>query len=264
MTLIAIMIYTASIYLTQVTTARRLEGGLSEIDELLFKELYGTLPTTMLSLFEGMLGGKDWGILLEPLYREVSPIASFLLLSFILFTLLAVLNVITGNFVQTSLEGAEEVKQVHRFTQAKKMFAALDLDESGCISYKEIRSKSNTAAVCDFFKSMDMDAADARGLFTLLDIDHSGSIEFEEFLKGCMRIQGTALTADVLLLAQDFRSAFEKNWQALRSLEQSLNVFVMVAQNGSHNASLARESFAGKSFSAIGESLGSMPGTLEE
>ena len=220
--LLFLIIYIASIYLTQVTLTRSLDGTIPSADAKIFVDLYGTLPTTMMSLWQGLLGGLDWRELVEPLSEHISPVVSFILVIFILFTLLAVLNVITGNFVQTSLEEANEVKQVYRFSQARKMFGALDLDSSGTISYDEVSEHLEDPAVQDFFISLDVDISDARPLFDLIDLDGSGIIDFDEFLSGCMRLQSPARTTDLLLVARGFKDAFDQQWRAFTVLEASL------------------------------------------
>ena len=45
------------------------------------------------------------------------------------------------------------MKQVYRFSQARKMFGALDLDSSGTISYEEVSEHLEDPAVQDFFIS---------------------------------------------------------------------------------------------------------------
>jgi len=211
-----------SIYLTQMTLTAVIDGKLSVTDEKTFLELYGSIPTTLLSLFEGLLGGMDWKDLVAPIDEHISPFVALVVVLFILFLLLAVLNVITGNFVQTSLDGAQEIKEVHRLNQARQMFQSLDLDNSGELRFDEIGSHLEDPVVQDFFASLDIDVSEARSLFQLIDMDNSGVIDFEEFLRGCMRLQGPAKATDLLLVTRDFRSAFERQGLALQTLEQHL------------------------------------------
>jgi len=220
--LLFLLVYIAAIYLTQISTSQLTGGNLSDADELIFETFYGTLPHSLLSICTGLFGGVDWKELVDPLNEHVSPLVGFSLVIFFLFSFLVVLNVITGNFVQTSLAEAEKVKEMHCLRQAQKMFTALDLDESGDITYAEISQHLTEPTVINFLEELDIDVQEAGCLFDLLDLDNSGVIEMEEFLKGCIRLQGPARASDLLLVTKDFRSAFEQQWEALRVLEEYL------------------------------------------
>merc|ERR1711953_994649 len=56
-------------------------------------------------------------------------------------------------------------------------------------------------ALCQaYLSSLELDASQARALFVLLDVDESGEVCVDEFVKGCMRLQGSARSMDVNML----------------------------------------------------------------
>jgi len=221
-TLLFLMVYIMSIYLTQLMTDSRYQGSLTDSEDELLVELFGSLPKTILSLVCSLIGGMDWKDLIDPVNTHVSPIVGMLYVFFIVFTVLAVMNVITANFVQTSLDSAIEIKNVHTLHRARKMFQVLDLDNSACISLDELQNHLEDQEVIDFFSEMDIDVCEAESLFRLIDLDNSGVIELEEFLKGCLRLPGPAKATDLLLVTSDFKGAFKRQGKALEALEEDL------------------------------------------
>lgn len=219
--LLLIMVYIVSIYLTQFMISEVIDGSFTNADELKVVALYGSLPTAMLSLIQGLLGGLDWKELVDPV-KSLSPVVGFVFVLYIVFTMLAILNVITGNFVNTSLDAAKEIKDIHRLTQARRTFITLDFDASGTISLEEIYMHLQDPVVQEFFTSLDIDMSEARSLFQLIDLDDSGYIDFEEFLRGCLRLHGNAKSTDLLLVTRDIRKCFELQGIALQTLEQHL------------------------------------------
>merc|ERR1712232_1547675 len=135
--LIFLMIYVVSIYVTQVVLVHRLELVDDKGDRELV-EWFGNVPIAVISLFQALTGGVDWNDLIRPLIVDVSPWLGFFGMIYMAFAVLAVMNVVTGTFVQTAIERAGEVKDMGRVHRARKLFKSLDLDHSGYISFTEM------------------------------------------------------------------------------------------------------------------------------
>merc|ERR1719401_362606 len=119
------------------------------------------------------------------------------------------MNVITGTFVQGAITYAQEVKEQQNMMQARLLFKELDEDSSGFISFDEIEKHLESQAVQEYFKMIDVDPSEAKHLFEMLDINDSGEIDLEEFLSGCLRLQGPAKALDLLLVTRENRRFFE-------------------------------------------------------
>ena len=63
------------------------------------------------------------------------------------FCILALLNVITGTFVETMSQQAKDLKLRNRVLQARRLFCEIDLDHSGFISPEEILDHTSNPAV---------------------------------------------------------------------------------------------------------------------
>merc|ERR1712070_156653 len=97
------------------------------------------------------------------------------------FVYLAVLNVISGLFLQTSLEQAQQDKDdivwQHQADSQKhirnfqKIFAQVDTDGDGAVSLEEFEEAVSQPTLQNFLKAMDIETTDAWTLFKLLDLD---------------------------------------------------------------------------------------------
>mmetsp|Transcript_4852 Transcript_4852/g.11416 ORF Transcript_4852/g.11416 Transcript_4852/m.11416 type:complete len:629 (+) Transcript_4852:38-1924(+) len=217
--LLGLMLYIAGIYITQLLLFYRVESQQGHELEAFF----GSVPRSMLSLFEAMTGGVDWDVLVAPLF-DLSAVVGVGLVSFFAFAIVGVLNVVTGTFVQSAIVRAEEVKDVQRAMKARKLFRTLDDNQSGQISYNEILNHTKDHSVQDFFKDLDIEPSEAKFLFDMLDVNQSGSIDFEEFLNGCIRLQGPAKAIDMLVVTRETRMVYDNLTQNLQHLRAELTV----------------------------------------
>lgn len=175
-----------------------------------------------MSLLEGLLGGVDWRDIVHPIREHISWLLAMLLVLYIVFCILAILNVITGSFVQSAMTKASDIKDEHCLNQARKLFICLDSDQSGGIQFNELLEHLAEPVVQEFFETLDIDVSEAKSLFELIDLDNSGVIDFDEFLGGCMRLHGPAKATDLLLVTRDTRAAFERQAMAFMALEQHM------------------------------------------
>eukprot|EP00930_Biecheleria_cincta_P035356 TRINITY_DN24317_c0_g2_i1.p1 TRINITY_DN24317_c0_g2~~TRINITY_DN24317_c0_g2_i1.p1 ORF type:complete len:630 (+),score=106.86 TRINITY_DN24317_c0_g2_i1:33-1892(+) len=226
---ICTMTYIVSLYYTQLVTSVRAQyRNATNIDadsqahlEAL-DQLYGSLFKSGLSLIQGITGGHDWDTIVRPVSVMVNPASTALLVLYIGFAILAVMNVVTGLFCESAMERAQEVRQATLVSRIRDVFENLDLDTSGCISLSEFEQHVETSAVQAYFKAMDIAPTEAKCLFETLDCDQSGVIDFEEFMHGCLRLQGSPRAADLLLFSSDVRNAFDTQLKSTRKIEKIL------------------------------------------
>lgn len=241
--LLFLIIYVASIYLAQTVAEARAED-MSEDASAELELWYGGVPVSVLSLFQALTGGLDWHDVVRPLFEEVSWFAGGLITLFIAFSLLVIMNIFTGLMVETALRRLKEVRDEARVRTARAMFEKMSWDLSGKISLDQITNYNNIREVKDFFKDIDVDVSQAQDLFELLDVDHSGFLEFEEFLAGCLRLQGELRTVDLLLVAKESRASSHRTAELLCELQeqvQALSSPGMMQHTQSDSSTLVRE-----------------------
>ncbi|CAK9047907.1 L type [Durusdinium trenchii] len=176
---------------------------------------------TMLTLFLSISGGLSWVEALDPL-RRISSLASFLFISYVFLSIFAILNVVTGVFLRcrNAIESAQADKEIAIMKQMewkeaqlralKGVFVEIDADKSNVITTEELEVHASSGdevgrdevamskdSLTNFLESMDISTGDLRTLFRIMDQDGSGEISFEEFISGCMTLQGPAQSIQV-------------------------------------------------------------------
>lgn len=196
---------------------------------------FGTLDRSMLSLYMAMSGGNDWAMY----YDALMPLAfqyRMIFLFFISFALFAVVNIVTGVFVEAAMQANTNDREVvvHEELQAKKLyldsmraiFEEMDNDNSGCVSGEEFRERLNDERVIAYFNSLKLDISDALTVFKLLDSDHSGEVEIDEFLEGCYRLQGDSRSLDMKIMQYQVKflsDSFDGLYEHIIKLQETLS-----------------------------------------
>lgn len=183
--LLVMTFYVMAIYTTQAAHLHRVEFPDSSVNDALEK-WWGGIFTSMLSVLQALSGGVDWNDIVQPLIT-ISPTFACIFILYIGFCFFALMNVITGTYVETVSRQAADLKTRTQILQARRVFQAIDEDHSGFISLEEIQSQTASSVVLEFFESVDVDPSEAQYLLEVLDMDGSGTINFEEFLHGTLR-----------------------------------------------------------------------------
>merc|ERR1712190_455439 len=104
-----------------------------------------------------------------------------------------------------------------------------------------IEDHLQSEAVQEYFKAIDVDPSEAKHLFEMLDINGSGKIDLEEFLSGCLRMQGPAKALDLLLMTRESRRNDDRVDRSLRSQEKQLaRVFEVLERLAPEDPSLEK------------------------
>ena len=167
---------------------------------------FESLPMSALTLFMAITGGVSWWEIMEPIL-VVGPLAGVILVCFIVVTVLAVLNIITGIFVNDAIEKArsdeslllarEMEQNVEHRQQLKDLFRKLDVHRHGQISVQDFCEQLENREVQAIFSLMGIEVADASSFFRILDVDESQWVERDEFVMGCMRFKSRSTSVNV-------------------------------------------------------------------
>eukprot|EP00930_Biecheleria_cincta_P002112 TRINITY_DN103157_c0_g1_i1.p1 TRINITY_DN103157_c0_g1~~TRINITY_DN103157_c0_g1_i1.p1 ORF type:complete len:722 (-),score=146.13 TRINITY_DN103157_c0_g1_i1:67-2187(-) len=198
--LMFLMMYVLGVYLCQVIADTGLENKdiMQQEPDLLY--YYEGLPRTIVTLYQAMTGGADWNDLSKPLENGISPFLGVVFVLYIAFAVLAMMNVVTGVFVESALLTAKEDREKDVMRQVRRMFNNADKDKSGVITWNEFNEQCDDPSMAKYFETLEMEPQEARALFRLLDTDESGSIDAEEFMQGCLKLRGPARSIDLATL----------------------------------------------------------------
>lgn len=162
---------------------------------------WSSISESMLTLFLAISGGLSWGEALNPL-RAVGITAFGAVILYIVIAEFAVMNVILGVFCNTAIESAGADREIAIMKQMKKqegqmktlkeIFNEIDLDCSSEINLQELKEALKSSKLRSFMTSIGISTDDVWTLFMTVDTDGSGEISLDEFVHGCMQLQGPA------------------------------------------------------------------------
>eukprot|EP00929_Paragymnodinium_shiwhaense_P120578 TRINITY_DN9253_c0_g3_i3.p1 TRINITY_DN9253_c0_g3~~TRINITY_DN9253_c0_g3_i3.p1 ORF type:complete len:564 (+),score=89.89 TRINITY_DN9253_c0_g3_i3:152-1843(+) len=163
---------------------------------------FGSIPNTVLTLFGSIFGGVQWDEPVLLLNSAISPTAGMLFCLYIAFCLIAVMNVVTGVFVDKALRSACDTEQ----KTLGKHVASIFFDNENAnqqISWEDFEAKLTNEDLEEYFKAIDVDSCEAKNLFELLDTDNSGGVDARELVNGLLRLRGTAGSLEVSLMMRE-------------------------------------------------------------
>jgi len=182
------------------------------LDDNMTEELsyrFSSVAFSCYTLFLAVTGGINWNVFCDPLI-EMDWTNGVVICFFIFFTMFALLNIVTGIFVEaatTSVQNdndevvlEEMSKDDSNLKQLLTIFVDADKDRSGYITLSEFKTLLNDNRTVLLLRRIGLETSQAIGIFRLLDSDGSGTLSCEEFLMGCMRIRGGAKAVDLATL----------------------------------------------------------------
>merc|ERR1711988_480686 len=208
--LLSFVIYIVAIYFTMVVSDHLSSNPLCAFPESShvlvleceqLQHFFGSVGRSALTLFQSIAGGVDWNDAVVPLASQISPVLVVSFCLYIIFMVLAFLNVTTGVFVEASLKSASADRDFFVINNVLEIFKD-QLGSGSCteMTWDSFVGQLNRPEMRAYFKAIDLDPSEARGLFRLLDMDDSGTIDAEEFSHGCLRLRGPAKALDLALV----------------------------------------------------------------
>ncbi|CAK0814759.1 unnamed protein product [Prorocentrum cordatum] len=203
------------------------EGDKQTVDSV--RVWFSSFWESFLTLFKVITGGINWQDVHNPLES-----ASFwygnLFVLYVAIMVFGVLNVITGIFVEcavtkaradTDLSLQEEVdREKSMMMQLIQLFRVMDANMSGTISHDEWEAFTRQPNAKAILTLMDLDIHKTHQIFALIDADGSNEVDLEEFVMGCMKLQGGAKTVDLEAMLQNNKVLVRKNLHHLHNLSR--------------------------------------------
>lgn len=138
------------------------------------------------------------------------------------FSVLAVLNVVTGVFVENCIKSMQNddfavileqtSERQNSYNHVKQVFLKADVDGSGRLGIEEFKKHLGDPYVQAYFRRLDIEVEGngLESLFALLDFDGSGEIDIDEFCFGCSRLKGFARSLDLARVQHGQRRMYEE------------------------------------------------------
>ncbi|CAE8619967.1 unnamed protein product [Polarella glacialis] len=199
--LMLLLTYLVGVFFTQCVTDHKVTQMPKELNNSL-EEYYGTLDATMLALFQAISGGKEWRDMLSPVMDEISVWLAVPFCMYIAFVLFSMMNILTGIFVDKSMQSGQEEKRKMLLQEIQAVF---DDGHSSEISWPDFQAQLQNPHLQELFAALDVDEQDAHELFHVLDTTQRGVIEAEDFVNGCLRLDGPAKAVDLAAFTEEHR-----------------------------------------------------------
>lgn len=222
--LLSMILYMFSIAFTDVAT-RRLYGRNSCLDsgchvDSELKLYFGTLQSTVNTLFQCICGGVSWGQALDALLGIGGSgwIHVTLFLLYISFTYFAFLNVVTALFCQHAVEHAiaNEDKVIMLLLELDEMNQSED-SPPGIITRDDLEEFMSDERVKAQFAILGIDTGDSGMMYSMLDTGESNQLSVEDFVRGCMKLRGPAQRTDVLFIFSELMNEFQNLQDMVRN-----------------------------------------------
>eukprot|EP00929_Paragymnodinium_shiwhaense_P030739 TRINITY_DN17369_c0_g1_i1.p1 TRINITY_DN17369_c0_g1~~TRINITY_DN17369_c0_g1_i1.p1 ORF type:complete len:926 (-),score=224.00 TRINITY_DN17369_c0_g1_i1:187-2964(-) len=219
--LMFMMIYLVGVFLTQMAVDRQQQGldavGTEDLDKL-----FGSLGGTCLSLYQSILGGFDWHEMMDTIIKYFGMWVGAVFALFMAFTVLAMMNIVTGVFVDASLKNAKETREYNLMSLAQNLFQDADANLQLLVRWDDFEAQIHKPVMRDFFKFIDIDMSEASTVFELLDVEGVGVIDLDQFLSGVLGLRGPAKALQLSLLAQETRQLKRKLFAHIGIMEHQL------------------------------------------
>lgn len=200
------VVYAVGVLFTEIITAHRSIKAGNEQD--LLDKYFGSMYKAVVTLYACISGGVGWGDLVKPLSEEISGWMVPMLILFILFCTLCLMNVVTGIFLETAMARANEDQSIDITSQVLNLFKTCQLNEIGEITWGTFESLLSTKQMREMFTSINVDPREAHKFFNLIDVDGKGSVNPHELLDGWLRLKGPAKSLDLATLMVEVEHAF--------------------------------------------------------
>lgn len=206
------------------------QGTESEVEVV--RSNWGTIGSSIISLFMAMTGGDDWRNLIHVL-SEASIMNGMVFYLYITFSTLVMLNLVTGVFVDGAQRIIKEDADSEIISVAAKCFYDIDVDLSGGISLEELTSSWDSDATILFCDVLEVNPEQVKDIFHILDEDRSGELSVTEFVLGCLRFRAPARAVDMATSVLEMRRLAENCDQEFKSIHNTLQAFCAGQQDHS-------------------------------
>lgn len=219
MTILFFVMYFFSLIFCHAVGQAKVANSYTEEELAQLEKNFGTLPTSLLTVFMSITSGISWHIAFDSL-RVLHWKYSLCFVIYIAIVLFGVMNVVTSVFVESAIMSAQHYKDL--IIQAKErerqiairhisqVFKHIDVDDSGAITSDEMESFWDDPNLRQYISALDINVEDARTLFRLLDRDGTQLVDIGDFCEGCLRLKGEAKALDMHLMMLEMQTFLER------------------------------------------------------
>jgi hypothetical protein len=199
-------------FLNELAASGELEGKLQEPQYKALILFFGNVEEAMLSLFKATTGGDDWSRFYDML-RTTGITNTGIFVFFVAFSQVALMNILTGLFVEQAMKLAEPDREALFLEKRKAELRSvqelavicndLDVDGNGYISEEEFLAQIQNVGskLRTYMGALGLDKKDAELFFWMLkSANFNMAVEIRSFVAGLVKLKGGATSLDMQAL----------------------------------------------------------------
>jgi len=233
MMVIAIIAYIFGIVFLQAVTNYLIDyrDELPDDEAKALTEFWGSLGTSMLSLYMSSVGGESWRYVAKPLWN-VGMVYYLMFLVYIAFFMFVIVNTLTSLFIETMIENASQdhamvvhhelAKKAKYVEQLEEIFSNMDADGSGTLGYEEVCECFADPSVMAFATSLGIPSTEMAQFWTLISDAGKADVDIDSFVSGCMKLRGAAKSIDLVTLMQQNSRGHREGNKMIKQLQAQL------------------------------------------
>jgi len=232
--MLAIVYLFFSLFFIQLIS-HHLEDTGEALEESIFAGFFGSVEESALTLYRASTGGDDWS-LAYGVIQGVGRVGSFAYLFFIAFVQFALINIITGIFVESAMmtlsPDSETLAQEHSRREqenAKKLIQLcknVDADVSGKLTRDQFEDGLRRKQIPMLLELLGLQKHHVLEFFSHMAdaADDDGQVGIETFVNGCMLLKGAATNFDLQKLHADVKAMSATHQRSLNDIRDILHL----------------------------------------
>ncbi|CAK9073123.1 unnamed protein product [Durusdinium trenchii] len=231
MVLIFACLYAVAVVLTQLVSDHKIaigrEGMEAEHEEPLL-EFFGSLDTTMISLYMVISEGIHWRELMDPLVENMGGWVRIVFVTFTGFELFAMMNIITACFVDSAMMIAANAEKQECL---ESLWGLLDADanydartQKKIVTKEQFIGSYGEPSMTKFLDLINAHTEDPKQVFAMIDRDGDGALTAPEFLICCERLMGPSKASMLVKIANEQRIKMEQQERQLQKVGNEIKV----------------------------------------
>lgn len=231
MVLISACLYAVSVVITQLVSDHKIAVGKEGMEaggkeEML--EFFGSLDTTMISLYMVISEGIHWKELMDPLAENMGSWVRVVFVAFTGFELFAMMNIITACFVDSAMKiaaNAEKQECLDSLWGLLDQEAVYDAKiQKKVVTKEQFIGNYGEPSMTKFLDLINAHTEDPKQVFAMIDRDGDGTLTAPEFLICCERLMGPSKASMLVKIANEQRVKMETQERQLQKIGAEMKV----------------------------------------
>eukprot|EP00434_Breviolum_minutum_P001199 symbB.v1.2.001050.t1/scaffold33.1/size517934/2 len=230
MILIFACLYAVAVVLTQLVSDHKIAVGKEAMEEggEEMLEFFGSLDTTMISLYMVISEGIHWKELMDPLVENLGKWVRIVFVMFTGFELFAMMNIITACFVDSAMKIAANAEKQECLDS---LWGLLDDEavydartQKKVVTKEQFIGSYGEPSMTKFLDLINAHTEDPKQVFTMIDRDGDGALTAPEFLICCERLMGPSKASMLVKIANEQRLKMEQQERQIQKIGAEMKV----------------------------------------